>query len=122
MRRVAKIEMTFFIAVEGQSRAVRVGWPVVVVPVQCFGFSSRGEATGRSIAERRRRGSELILALWKGSVTQLGGVATSTEGGAAPGRGKEGDDASWTDANLTRPKHEENPRGRFNCYKWMVKI
>jgi hypothetical protein len=27
------------------------------------------------------------------------------------GRGNEGDDASWADSNLTRPKNEENPCG-----------
>jgi hypothetical protein len=43
-------------------------------------------------------------------------------GEAAPKRGKEGDDASWADVNLTGPKNKENSRGRFSCYKWMVKI
>jgi hypothetical protein len=55
-------------------------------------------------------------------VTRREGVATSTEGEAAPGRGKGENDASWAYTNLTRPKIEENPRGRFICYKWMVKI
>jgi hypothetical protein len=32
-------------------------------------------------------------------------------GGAALGRGKRGDDASWADVNLTVPKNEENPHG-----------
>jgi hypothetical protein len=41
-----------FIAVEGRSRAVRGGWPAVVVRIQCFYFVSKGEATGRSIAGR----------------------------------------------------------------------
>jgi hypothetical protein len=44
------------------------------------------------------------MTLWKGSVTQRGGVTTSTGGEAAPGRGKEGDDASWIDVNLTKKK------------------
>jgi hypothetical protein len=35
-----------FITVEGESRAVRGGWHMVVVQIQYFGFSSRGEATG----------------------------------------------------------------------------
>jgi hypothetical protein len=43
--RVAKIEMTFFIAVEGGSQAVQGGWLAVVV-IQCFGFGSRWEVTG----------------------------------------------------------------------------
>jgi hypothetical protein len=38
------------------------------------------------------------------------------------GEGKVGDDASCADTNLTGPKNEENTRGRFNCYKWIVKI
>jgi hypothetical protein len=37
-------------------------------------------------------------------VTQRGGVATSARGEATPEREKGGDDASWTDENLTRPK------------------
>jgi hypothetical protein len=44
--RVTKIEMTFFIAVEGGSQAVRGGWAAVVVQIQCFDFGLRGEAMG----------------------------------------------------------------------------
>jgi hypothetical protein len=40
----------------------------------------------------------------------------------ALGRGKGGDNASWVDMNLTRPKYEENLHGQFNCYKLTVKI
>jgi hypothetical protein len=40
----------------------------------------------------------------------------------APGRGKEVDDTSCTDANLIGPKNEKNSRDRFNCYKWTVTI
>jgi hypothetical protein len=50
-------------------------------------------------------------------MTWCGGVATSAEGEAAPGRGKGGDDVSWADANLTGPKNEENTRSRFNYFK-----
>jgi hypothetical protein len=49
-------------------------------------------------------------------------MATSTGGKVAPERGKRGDDASWTDVNLTRPKNEENKCGQFNYYKWTMKI
>jgi hypothetical protein len=55
-------------------------------------------------------------------VTWRGSMVTMFVGEAAPGRGKRGDDASWADVNLTDLKNEENLRGRFNCYKWMVKI
>jgi hypothetical protein len=44
--RLAKVEMTFFIVVEGGSQMVRGGWPVVVVRIQYFDFGLRGEATG----------------------------------------------------------------------------
>jgi hypothetical protein len=37
----------------------------------------------------------------------------SLGGEATPGKGKGGDDASWTDANLTEMKNEE----KFSCYK-----
>jgi hypothetical protein len=52
---------------------------------------------------------------WHDVVTSAGGEATS-------GKGKGGDDVSWANANLTGPNNEENARGRFNCYKWTVKI
>jgi hypothetical protein len=55
-------------------------------------------------------------------VTRRGGVATSAGGETTSGRGKGGDDASWSDADLTRPKNEENPCDQFSCYKCMVKI
>jgi hypothetical protein len=47
------------------------------------------------------------LAPWEGSVIWRDGVVTSTGGEAAPGRGKEEDDTSWANANLTRPKSEK---------------
>jgi hypothetical protein len=53
---------------------------------------------------------------------QCGGVTTSAGGEAAPGRGKRGNSVSWAGKNLTGSKNEENPHGRFNWYKWMVKI
>jgi hypothetical protein len=49
-------------------------------------------------------------------------AAMSDVGEISPGREKGGDDASWADVNLTEPKNKENPCGRFNNYKWMVKI
>jgi hypothetical protein len=52
MRRVAKVEMTFFIAVDGGSRAVRGRWTAVKIRIQCFSFGLRGEAMGRSVAIR----------------------------------------------------------------------
>jgi hypothetical protein len=62
------------------------------------------------------------LALYEGSVTRRGGVATSIGGEVTPGRGKGGDEVSWTDANLTGSKNKENSHGQFSCYKWTVKI
>jgi hypothetical protein len=55
-------------------------------------------------------------------VARCGGVMMSARGEATPRRGKGGDNSSGADANLTGPKNEENPRGRFNWYKWMVNI
>jgi hypothetical protein len=37
-------------------------------------------------------------------MTRHDDVMTSTGGEAAPGRGKGGDDVSWADVNLNRPK------------------
>jgi hypothetical protein len=55
-------------------------------------------------------------------VTQHDGIVMSVRGEVALERGKGGDDASWVDTNLTRPKNQENSRGQFSCYKWTVKI
>jgi hypothetical protein len=41
-----------FIAMECRSWTVWGGWTVAVVQIQCFGFSSREETTGRSIVGR----------------------------------------------------------------------
>jgi hypothetical protein len=49
-------------------------------------------------------------------VTQCGGVRMSVGGEATSGRGKGGDNASWTDANFTGPKNKENSHGQFSCY------
>jgi hypothetical protein len=38
-------------------------------------------------------------------------------GEVTPRRGKGGDDTSWADMNLTRPKNEKNSCSRFSCYK-----
>jgi hypothetical protein len=54
-------------------------------------------------------------------MTQRSGVVTSARGEAAPRRENGGDNTSWADANLTGPKYEENPRGRFSFYKWIGK-
>jgi hypothetical protein len=48
-------------------------------------------------------------------VTRCDDVATSAVGEVTPGRGK--CDANWVDANLAGMKNEENPCGRFSCYK-----
>jgi hypothetical protein len=74
VKRVVKFEITFFIAVEGGCRIVRGGWSAVVVWIQYFSFSSRGEMTGQSVAKRWRGGSDLVLAPWEGSVRQRGDV------------------------------------------------
>jgi hypothetical protein len=50
--RVAKIKMTFFIAVEGMSQAVRRGWQTAVMRIQCIYFASRGEVTGQNVFRR----------------------------------------------------------------------
>jgi hypothetical protein len=55
-------------------------------------------------------------------MTRRGGVVTLVKEEAAPGREKEGDDASWTNVNFTGLKNKENSCGRFICYKWTVKI
>jgi hypothetical protein len=44
--RVTNVEMTFFIAMQGGSRAVRGWWLMAVVWIQYFDFVLRGEAKG----------------------------------------------------------------------------
>jgi hypothetical protein len=41
-------------------------------------------------------------------VAWCGSMAMLNRGEATPGRGKEGDDASWAGSNLTGPKNKEN--------------
>jgi hypothetical protein len=53
----------------------------------------------------------------KKSVTQCNGVATSAGGEATLGRGNGVDDTNWADVNLTEPKNEEDPHGRFSYIK-----
>jgi hypothetical protein len=55
-------------------------------------------------------------------VTRYGGVAILARGEVALERGKGGENANLTDANLTGPKNTENTHHRFNYYKWMMKI
>jgi hypothetical protein len=45
VEKVANVEITFFITVEGESRVVREGSPTTVVRIQCFSFGLKGEAT-----------------------------------------------------------------------------
>jgi hypothetical protein len=92
------------------------------VRIQYFDFSSCGEATGSSVAGTLSGGSELALAPWEGNTIRRDGMATSVGGEVASGRGKGGDDTSSANVNLPVPKNEEDTRGRFSCYKWMVKI
>jgi hypothetical protein len=44
-------------------------------------------------------------------MTRCNSVATSTRGEVAPRSERGGDDVSWPDANLTRPKNKEKLRG-----------
>jgi hypothetical protein len=84
------------------------GWEssgsTVVVQIQYFSFSLRGEAIGQNVAERWSRGSEFVFAQWKRSVTRCNGVATSAGWETTSRRRKEGDNVSWTDAALIGPK------------------
>jgi hypothetical protein len=50
------------------------------------------------------------LAPWEESVTQRNGVVTSVGGEVTSGRGKGGDNASWTDVNLTGSKNKKSTR------------
>jgi hypothetical protein len=55
-------------------------------------------------------------------VTYHGVVVTLVGGEAILGRGKGGDNNSWTDTNLIMLKNKENSRSRFSCYNWTVKV
>jgi hypothetical protein len=50
--KVVKVEKIFFIAVEGETLAVRGGWSAVMVQIQYLSFGSRGEATEQSVIRR----------------------------------------------------------------------
>jgi hypothetical protein len=122
VERVTKVEMIFL-----QQWRVRVGRSKEGSLRWWCGFNAsvsvrEGEARGQRVVRRWSGGSELILTQWKGSVTRRGGMKTSAKGEATLGRWKGGDDTSWADVNLTRPKNKEIPYGRFSWYKWTVKI
>jgi hypothetical protein len=51
MKRVTNIKMHFYSS-GGESWTVQVGWPTVMVRIQCFSFNLRGEAMERNVAER----------------------------------------------------------------------
>jgi hypothetical protein len=119
---VIKLEIIFFITVEGVSQTVRGGWLAAAVRIQCFNFGLRGEAMEQSIAVRWSGVSQVIMALWEGSMTRHNGVATSADEETMPGRGKGEDDATWANTNLIGSKNKENPHGQFSYYKWTVKI
>jgi hypothetical protein len=50
-------------------------------------------------------------------VTRHSGMMISNGGEAAPGKGKGGDDVSWTDMNFSGSKNKENSHSQFSCYK-----
>jgi hypothetical protein len=47
-------------------------------------------------------------------MTQRSSVTMPTGGEATPRKGKGGDDANWTDTDLTKPENKVNPPGRFS--------
>jgi hypothetical protein len=51
-----------------------------------------------------KRVNEFVLAPWEGSMARYSGVTMSAGGETTSRRGKGGDDTSWADANLIRPK------------------
>jgi hypothetical protein len=79
--------------------------------------SARGGGDGMKHCRKMKWRQRSRLGLWEGSVTRRGIMAMSVGGEVAPGRGKGGNDSSWTDANLTGSKNEENSRGRSSYYK-----
>jgi hypothetical protein len=78
-----------------------------------------GRRQNETLSKDEAEAASLSLLHWKEA---WHGMATSAEGKATPGREKRGNDASWDDTNFTGPKNEENPYGRFSCYKLTVKI
>jgi hypothetical protein len=81
-----------------------------MVRIQYFSFGLRGEMTGWSIVERWCGGNEFVLPQWDGSVIRCGSVAILIGGEAVSERRKNGDDASWADANLTGRKIKKSMR------------
>jgi hypothetical protein len=74
----------------------------------------RGSGGMKCCRKMMREGSKLVWAQWEESVTRCDDMVMTARGEATPERGKRGDNVSWADANITRPKNEENPHDRFN--------
>jgi hypothetical protein len=51
-----------------------------------------------------KRVSDRVLASWEGSMARYISVTMLARGETTPGRGKGGDDTSWANTNLIRPK------------------
>jgi hypothetical protein len=68
---------------------------------KCSQMMKRMQRAHLGSMERKRH-----LAWWRGNIDRRRGTA---------GRGNEGDDTSWADANLTGLKNEENLHGQFSC-------
>jgi hypothetical protein len=64
-----------------------------------------------------KRVSEFVLAPWEGSMARYNGVTMLAGGETTPRRGKRGDDTSWADANLIRPKIKKYSCVRSSRYK-----
>jgi hypothetical protein len=87
-----------------------------------FHLERRGDGVKHALPEDEAETTSLFLVQWTGSMTRCSDVTASARREAALGKRKGGDDTSWADTNLIRPKNNENPRSRFSCFKWMMKI
>jgi hypothetical protein len=94
----------------------------VVMRIQCFSFllEREGDRMKHYHPMKRRQRARLDPMEKKRDTVRQ---AMTAGGEAAPGRENGGDDASWADTNVTKPKNEKkNSRNQFSYFKWTVKI
>jgi hypothetical protein len=95
---------------------------MMMVQIQCIGFSSRREAIGDKalLKDKRRQRTRIRSMRRKCDMTQRRGDVDRRRWSTGEGKGRRR--CQWADTNLTGSKNKENQRDRFSCYKWTVKI
>jgi hypothetical protein len=109
-----------FIAVEDGVGRSREGGRRRSCKFNALILSQKGRRLDKALTEGVAKATSLS---WLNEKKVWYSMTTSVGWEVALRRGKEGDDASWADTNLTGSKNKENSRGRFICTngRWRFK-